>query len=47
MFDDKFEGVGWSERGTTVEMGGPLIVAGRERWSPFSFSELVLSDTVC
>ena len=47
MFGDKFEGVGWSERGTAVGMGGPLIVAGRERWSPFSFPELVLSDAVC
>jgi hypothetical protein len=47
MFGDKFEGGGWSERGTTVGMGGPLIVAGRERWWPFSFPELVLSDAVC
>jgi hypothetical protein len=47
MFGDKFEGVGWSERGTAVGMGGPLVVAGRERWSRFSFPELVLSDAVC
>ena len=46
MFDDKFEGGGWSERGITVGMGGPLISAGREHWSPFSFPELVHSDAV-
>jgi hypothetical protein len=47
MFDGKFEGVCWSERGTTVGMGGALIVVGRERWSPFSFPVLVHSDAVC
>ena len=47
MFGDKFEVAGWSECGTAVGMGGPLVVAGRERWSPFSFPELMLSDAVC